>query len=100
MKLSKEIKGLLEKENGELQINEAFKLVRWTLKKDDDVIGREGEHLKVEMIPVNDGRRNFFAKEIESRDVQGIIDEVAAGMEEILEKYSEQLVSRWKGGLD
>lgn len=97
--MKKEIKNLLSQDNGELKINEAFKLVRWTLKPDDDVTGRSGEYLELEMIPVNDGRRNYFHKEIEARDVQGIIDEVAAAMDEIMEQYTRQLVSRWKGGI-
>lgn len=97
--MKKEIKNLLEQDNGEWKINEAFKLVRWTLKPDEDSTGRSGEYLKLEMIPVNDGRRNYFHKEIESRDVHGIIDEVAAAMDEIMEQYTSQLVNRWKGGL-
>lgn len=52
------------------------------------------------MIPVNNGRRNFFSEEIESRDTAGIMKEVAEKMEKILIKYQEQLISRWKGGLD
>ena len=54
--MKKEIKNLLSQDNGELKINEVFKLVRWTLKPDDDVTGRSGEYLELEMIPVNDGR--------------------------------------------
>ena len=97
--MKKEIKNLLSQDNGELKINEAFKLVRWTLKPEEDVTGRSGEYLELEMIPVNDGRRNYFSKMIESRDVQGIIDEVAAAMEEIMAQYTRQLVNRWKGGI-
>lgn len=97
--MEKEIKNLLAQGNGELKINEAFKLVRWTLKPDEDVTGRSGEYLELEMIPVNDGRRNYFSKMIESRDVQGIIDEVAAAMDDIMDKYTRQLVYRWKGGV-
>ena len=36
---------------------------------------------------------------IEARDVQGIIDEVAAAMDDIMEQYTHQIVNRWKGGL-
>ena len=97
--MKKEIKNLLAQDNGEWKINEVFKLVKWTLKPDEDVTGRSGEYLKLEMIPVNDGRRNYFNKEIEARDVQGIIDEVAAAMDEIMEQYTRQLVNRWKSGL-
>ena len=97
--MKKEIKNLLSQHNGELKINEAFKLVRWTLKPEEDVTGRSGEYLKLEMIPVNDGRRNYFSKMIEARDVQGIIDEVAAAMDEIMAQYTRQLVNSWKGGL-
>ena len=97
--MKKKIKNLLEQDNGEWKINESFKLVRWTLKPDEDVTGRSGEYLELEMIPVNDGRRNYFHKEIEARDVQGIIDEVAAAMDDIMEQYTSQLVNRWKGGV-
>lgn len=97
--MKKEIKNLMAQDNGEWKINEAFKLVRWTLKPEEDITGRSGEYLKLEMIPVNDGRRNYFNKEIEARDVQGIIDEVAADMEDIMEQYTMQLVNRWKGGI-
>ena len=97
--MKKEIGALFAKENGELKINEAFKLVRFTLNPDEDVTGRSGEYLKLEMIPVNDGRHNYFSKMIEARDVQGIIDEVAAAMDDIMEQYTRQLVNRWKGGI-
>ena len=97
--MKKDIKNLLSQDNGELKINEAFKLVRWTLKPEEDVTGRSGEYLKLDMIPVNDGRHNYFSKMIEARDVRGIIDEVAEAMDEIMEQYTRQLVNRWKGGL-
>ena len=97
--MKKEIKNLLSQDNGELKINEVFKLVRWTLKPDEDVTGRTGEYLKLEMIPVNDGRHNYFSKMIESRDVQGIIDEVSAAVDDIMEQYKRQLVNRWEGGI-
>ena len=97
--MKKDIKNLLAQDNGEWKINEAFKLVRWTLKPEEDATGRSGEYLKLEMIPVNDGRRNYFHKEIEARDVQGIIDEVAAAMEDIMAQYTRKLVNRWKGGI-
>lgn len=97
--MKKEIKNLLAHDNGELKINEVFKLVRWTLKPEEDATGRSREYLKLEMIPVNDGRHNYFSKMIEARDVRGIVDEVAAAMDEIMEQYTSQLVNRWKGGL-
>ena len=97
--MKKEIKNLLAQDNGEWKINEAFKLVRWTLKPEEDVTGRSGEYLELEMITVNDGRRNYFSKMIESRDVQGIIDEVAEAMDDIMEQYTRHIVNRWKGGL-
>ena len=97
--MKKEIKNLLAQDNGEWKINEAFKLVRWTIKPEEDTTGRSGEYLKLEMIPVNDGRRNYFSKMIEARDVHGIIDEVAAAMDEIMEQYTRQLVNCWKGVL-
>lgn len=97
--MKKEIKALLAQDNAELKINEAFKLVRWTLKPEEDVIGRSGDYLKVEMIPFNDGRKNFFSRDIEARDVSGIIDEVAKAMDDIMAEYTRQLVNRWKGGL-
>ena len=97
--MKKEIKNLLSQDNGELKINEVFKLVRWTLKPDEDVTGRSGEYLKLEMIPVNDGRHNYFSKMIEARDVPGIIDEVSAAMDDIMEQYTRQPVNRWKGGI-
>ena len=96
--MKKEIKNLLSQDNGELKINESFKLVRWTLNAEEDVTGRSGEYLELEMITVNDGRCNYFSKMIEARDVQGIIDEVAAAMDDIMEQYTRQLVNRWKGG--
>ena len=97
--MKKEIKNLLSQDNGEWEINEAFKLVRWTLNPEEDAAGRSSEYLGLEMIPVNGGRRNYFSKMIESRDVQGIIDEVAAAMEDIMAQYTRQLVNRWKGGI-
>lgn len=97
--MKKQIKNLLSQDNGELKINEVLKLVKWTLKPDEDVTGRSGEYLELEMIPVNDGRHNYFSKMIEARDVQGIIDEVAAAMDDIMEQYTRQLVKRWKGGI-
>ena len=97
--MKKEIKNLLAQDNGEWKINEAFKLVRWTLKPEEDITGRSGEYLKLEMIPVNDGRHNYFSKMIDARDVQGIIDEVAAAMYDIMEQYTRQIVNKWKGGL-
>ena len=97
--MKKEIKNLLAQDNGELKINEAFKLVRWTLRPKEDVTGRSGDYLKLEMIPVNDGRRNYFHKEIEARDAQGIIDKVSAAMDDIIEQYKRQLMNRWKGGI-
>ena len=56
--MKKEIKNLLAQDIGEWKINEAFKLVKWTLKPEEDITGRSSEYLKLEMIPVNDGRRN------------------------------------------
>lgn len=97
--MKKEIKDLLKQDEGKLKINEAFKLVRWKLNPETDILGQDGEYLRLEMLTVNDGRRNFYSKEIKSRDVQGIMDEVATGMNEIMAKYTDQLVRRWKGGL-
>ena len=99
MKIGNEIRELLKQSNGEFKINEAFKLVRFTYA-DDDYLGRTGEFLYLEMLTINNGRKNFFSEEITSRDTPGIMEEVAEKMQLILNRYSEQLIRRWKGGLD
>ena len=47
MKISERLKELLAKEEGELNINECFKLVHWTLKPEQDELGRSGEYLRL-----------------------------------------------------
>lgn len=99
MKIAKEIKELLKKDDGSWEINECFTLRHWVLHPENDIVGRSGEYLELVMNPVNDGRHNYFSRKIEARDTQGIIDEVTAKMQDILAEYTDQLVRRWRGGL-
>lgn len=95
--MKKEIKDLLNKENGTLKINELFELRRWTLNPETDIIGRDGEFLELEMTNKY-GKTRSGSIRIESRDVEGIQKEVAAAMESMMDEYKRALVGSWRGG--
>lgn len=98
--MKNELQALLREENAYLQIKEAFALHHYIFTPENDILGRTGEYLQLEMLCINNGRKNGFARFIEARDTQGIIDEVEKAMEDIMHTYTTQLIRRWKGGLD
>ena len=95
--MKKEIKELLEQKDGFLQINELFKLHRWVLEENTDVIGRTGDYLELEMTNKY-GKTRSGAIRIESRDVQGIMQEVSAAIEKMMDEFKNTLVRYWNGG--
>lgn len=95
--MKKELKELLSEQDGLLQINEMFKLHHWILNNESDILGRSGDFLELEMANKN-GKVRSGAIRIESRDVQGIMQEVSLAMEKMLEQYKESLVRYWNGG--
>lgn len=98
--MKKEIKELLEKKPGEkgtLQINELFRLKRWVLDPETDILGRDGEFLELEM--TNDyGKTRSRSIEIKSRDADGIQKEVYAAMCQMMDEYRDRLAKSWQGG--
>lgn len=95
--MKKKINELLEKKEGFLQINELFKLHRWLLEENTDILGRTGDYLELEMTNKY-GKTRSGAIRIESRDVQGIMQEVSAAMEKMMDEFKNTLVRYWNGG--
>ena len=95
--MKKEIKELLEQKDGFLQINELFQLHRWVLEENTDVLGRNGDYLELEMTNKY-GKTRSGSVRIESRDVQGIMQEVSDAMEKMMDEFKNTLVRYWNGG--
>lgn len=91
--MKKEIKTLLEQEEGRLDLNSMFYLKRWILKKDTDILGRDEEHLAIEM-----NTRYKSSRAITSRDISGIMQEIKLAMVEMMDEYRDDLVKRFSGG--
>ena len=90
--MKKEINLLLASEDGELKINEMFRLRRWT----KDALGNRVDMLKLETTQY--GRYDKSVK-IEARDINGIIAEVESKIAQTMKDISEEMCARWKGGL-
>lgn len=95
--MKKEIKYLLEKKEGFLKINELFELHRWVLEENTDILGRTVDYLELEMTNKYVKTRSGAIR-IESRDVQGIMQEVSVAMEKMMDAFKNNLVRHWNGG--
>ncbi len=95
--MKKELKELLNKDEATLKINELFVLRKWTLHKESDFLGREGDFLEIEMI--NDyGITRSKSIRIESRDTAGIMAEIEEAMKKMMDEFKSNLLRRFKGG--
>lgn len=92
--MKKELKALLNQDEGSLKINEYFTLRRWTLKKETDLLGRTGDFLKLEM---ND--RLMRSVMIESRNTEDIINEVSKAIVTLMNETAEDMAKRFEGGI-
>ena len=88
--MKKEINELLSQKEAYLQINEIFKLHYW-------IFDKETNFLELEMTNKY-GKTRSGAIRIESRDVQGIMQEVSAAMEKMMDEFKNTLVRYWNGG--
>lgn len=81
--------------NNTLDINDIFKL-RHTTK---DYEGKPVDWLFLETKSINGGTRYFKCIEIKSRETNGIMEEVDAGIFKIMTEIQENMRKRWNGGI-
>lgn len=91
--MKKEINELLSKEEGILELNSMFCLKKYTLKPEDDILGRDESHLRLCI-----KNRYQSEKEITARTFPEIAKEISEGMDEMMSDYKEDLIKRFNGG--
>lgn len=92
-----QLKEFLKKSDAILKINGMFELKKWTLVPEDDVLGRSGEYIALRII--SDVCPATMSVRIEKKEPAELIAEVEEKMRFLMARYTEDICSRWKGGL-
>lgn len=94
--MKKEIKELLEMDDGYMKINELFTLHHWRFNESTDFLGREGDYLEITLN--SSGRKG--SRMLEFREVDDIIKEIEFDMKDMMDEYASELVKRFANGKD
>lgn len=93
MTLKKEIMAAVNSENVDVKINNISYLHRW--KK--DALGEDVDRMTINFSYVA-GVRGGWTKEIESRDYDGIIEEIEDATNEYMRNCAEQMIKNLRAG--